>query len=104
MGKCLVGFSHPVGIFFFLESAAFPFTGCHYFPGEFVGHAFTVAVPAVADEPFDAEGYLTVGPDFRRNLESRSPDPAASYFYRGSHVIQSPSCLLYTSDAADDLL
>src|ERR1700712_4265806 len=91
MCKSLIGFSHSVGIFFFLESTTFTFAGCQNFAGKFVCHALTVSFPAKTDQPFNTQGNLTIRTNFCRNLKSCTSDTAASYFNSRGYVVQRPS-------------
>ena len=54
MGESLVGFCHPVRIFFLFESCAFALTGGYQFIGQFVCHGTAIAFTAVANDPFHA--------------------------------------------------
>jgi len=69
VSESLVGFGHTVGIFFFLESAAFTLARCYDLSSQLFGHAATVPFAAVTDQPFHAQGYLPVGANFRWDLE-----------------------------------
>src|SRR5687768_15888579 len=90
MCESLVGFSHSVGIFFLFERSTFTFACCYDLTSELFGHASTVSVPAVADQPLDAEGNFAVWTNFRWDLESCTTDTAASYFHSGRNVRQGP--------------
>ena len=82
----LIGFSHTVRILFFLERSAFAFACRYNLIGQFVGHATAITLAAVTDQPFHAQRDLTVGANFRRDLERCTTDAAATNFHRRGNV------------------
>src|SRR5450432_264101 len=91
MRKRLIGFCHPVCVFFLLKSTAFPLACSEDFAGQFVGHAFAVSFPAETYQPFNTQGNLTVRTNFCRNLKSCTTDTTASYFNSWRYIVQCPS-------------
>ena len=89
--KSLVGFSHTVRIFFFLESSAFTLTGCNNFIGQFFCHAPAVSLTAITDQPFHAQRNFPVGSHLCRNLKSSATNTTTANFHRRSYVGKSSS-------------
>src|SRR5437763_9272289 len=68
MGKCFVGFRHPMHIFFFLDRGAFAVRGIEQLVGELVGHALFGAAAAIEEQPADGERGAAIGIHFDRYL------------------------------------
>src|SRR5579863_8142748 len=81
VGKSLVCLCHPVRVLFLFEGPALTLACRYDLTSQLFCHAAPVALPAVPDQPFHAQGDLPVRTNLRRDLECSPANPAAPDFY-----------------------
>src|SRR5659263_267696 len=100
MREGLVRLSHLVGVLATLDCRTETVRGVEDLVHEAVGHGLLAALPRVVHQPAHREGLRTYRAHLDGDLVGGATDPAGADLESRPDVV----CLLYTSDAADDLL
>src|SRR5678816_2086756 len=77
-----------MGIFFLFECCTFSLACCNDLVRKLFRHASTVSFTAETNQPFHTQGNLTIGTNFRRDLESSATNTTTSHFNCWSNVRQ----------------